>query len=287
MKKHRKAQSAPAFFTSGNDLVADVKSKPRSAPKPDSQKASESPQKTPSGNSSVKKPQGRPPQKRTPKSYSKSRPQSAQNTSTQEEPKLSHPRTPQSKRKNARTEPTQPETASPSSSSEPKRSYRKANYAFIDGQNLNKAIQSQGWSLDYREFRKYLEEKYNVKKAYMFIGLITTNQSLYSALQDFGYHLVFKPTIANKFGEVKGNVDAEMVLYAVTLLNQYNKAVIVSGDGDFYTMVQYLQSKGKLEKLLVPNEQAYSALYDTLDVDASFVTDLRKKLEYTKNNQKK
>lgn len=123
----------------------------------------------------------------------------------------------------------------------------------------------------------------------MFIGMVSVNQQLYSALQDFGYHLVFKPTIANKFGEIKGNVDAEMVLYALTQINQYNKAVIVSADGDFYTLVQYLQSQGKLEKLLVPSEKAYSALYDTIDIDVSFVDDMRRKLEYThksKNTQK-
>jgi len=163
----------------------------------------------------------------------------------------------------------------------------RENYAFIDGQNLNKAVKLQGWNLDYKEFRQYLETKYNVKKAYIFIGLITTNQTLYSALQDFGYHLVFKPTIANKFGDVKGNVDTEITLYALTKINQYNKAVIVSGDGDFYSLVQYLQSKGKLEKLLVPNEQAYSALFDTLNIDASFVTDLRKTLEYNKKKKVK
>jgi len=161
----------------------------------------------------------------------------------------------------------------------------KENYAFIDGQNLNKAVKLQGWNLDYKEFRQYLDTKYNVKKAYIFIGLITTNQTLYSALQDFGYHLVFKPTIANKFGDIKGNVDTEITLYALTKINQYNKAVIVSGDGDFYSLVQYLQNKGKLEKLLVPNEQAYSALFDTLDIDASFVTDLRKTLEYNKRKK--
>lgn len=160
--------------------------------------------------------------------------------------------------------------------------YKKANFAFIDGQNLNKSIQNQGWSLDYKAFRKYLEEKYNVKKAYMFIGMVNTNQQLYSALQDFGYHLVFKPTIANKVGEIKGNVDAEMVLYALTQINQYDQAVIVSGDGDFYTLVQYLKSQRKLKKLLVPNEKAYSTLYDTLDIDTSFVDDLRKSLEYKK-----
>jgi uncharacterized LabA/DUF88 family protein len=159
---------------------------------------------------------------------------------------------------------------------------KRPNFAFIDGQNLNKSIQNQGWSLDYKEFRNYLDQKYGVKKAYMFIGMVNTNQQLYSALQDFGYHLVFKPTLATKQGELKGNVDAEMVLYALTQINQYDQAVIVSGDGDFYTLVQYLKSQGKLKSLLVPNEKAYSNLYDTLDIKTDFVDDLRQKLEYKK-----
>jgi uncharacterized LabA/DUF88 family protein len=164
----------------------------------------------------------------------------------------------------------------------PKAFQKRPNFAFIDGQNLNKSIQNQGWSLDYKEFRNYLDKEFGVKKAYMFIGMVNTNQQLYSALQDFGYHLVFKPTIANKQGEIKGNVDAEMVLYALTQINQYDQAVIVSGDGDFYTLVQYLQSQRKLKKLLVPNEKAYSTLYDSLDISTTFVDDLRKTLEYKK-----
>lgn len=159
---------------------------------------------------------------------------------------------------------------------------KRPNFAFIDGQNLNKSIQNQGWSLDYKEFRNYLDREYGVKKAYMFIGMVNTNQQLYSALQDFGYHLVFKPTLASKQGEIKGNVDAEMVLYALTQINQYDQAVIVSGDGDFYTLVQYLKSQGKLHTLLVPNEKAYSNLYDSLDIKTDFVDDLRKQLEYKK-----
>jgi uncharacterized LabA/DUF88 family protein len=167
-------------------------------------------------------------------------------------------------------------------SSLPKAFQKRPNFAFIDGQNLNKSIQNQGWSLDYKEFRNYLDKEFGVKKAYMFIGMVNTNQQLYSALQDFGYHLVFKPTIANKQGEIKGNVDAEMVLYALTQINQYDQAVIVSGDGDFYTLVQYLQSQRKLKKLLVPNEKAYSTLYDSLDISTTFVDDLRTTLEYKK-----
>ena len=244
-RRSKTRKSAPAFFTTGNDIVNTQK---KHSPKnnPSKPNPSDKHQNQNQHNSSVKT------------AYQPTQKKSQHNQSDQT-----------------------------TGSSSKKRPYRKGNFAFIDGQNLNKAVQSQGWNLDYKEFRKYLEEKYNVRKAYMFIGLITTNQTLYSALQDFGYHLVFKPTIANKFGDVKGNVDAEMVLYAITQINQYNKAVIVSGDGDFYTLVQYLQSKGKLEKLLVPNEKAYSALYDTLDVDASFVTDLRTKLEYNKKKPNK
>jgi len=44
------------------------------------------------------------------------------------------------------------------------------NYAFIDSQNLNLGIQKLGWKLDYKKFRVYPKEKYNIQKAYMFIG---------------------------------------------------------------------------------------------------------------------
>ena len=43
-------------------------------------------------------------------------------------------------------------------------------YAFIDSQNLNLGVKSQGWKLDWRKFRQYLRNKYGVVKAYLFIG---------------------------------------------------------------------------------------------------------------------
>ena len=67
------------------------------------------------------------------------------------------------------------------------------NYAFIDSQNLNLGIQKLGWKLNYRKFRIYLQEKYAVQKAYVFIGFITLNQELYESLQNAGFILVFKP----------------------------------------------------------------------------------------------
>ena len=48
-------------------------------------------------------------------------------------------------------------------------------YAFIDSQNLNLGIRSQGWELDFKKFRLYLKNKYHVEKAYLFIGLVPGN----------------------------------------------------------------------------------------------------------------
>jgi len=69
------------------------------------------------------------------------------------------------------------------------------NYAFIDSQNLNLSIKQQGWKLDFKRFRIYLQQKYKVTKAFLFIGYIASNQRLYDTLQSFGYILIFKPTM--------------------------------------------------------------------------------------------
>ena len=155
------------------------------------------------------------------------------------------------------------------------------NYAFIDSQNLNLAIRDQGWTLDFRRFRKYLSDKYGVAKAFLFIGYLPTNQNLYTALQQYGYILIFKPTLVLADGKVKGNVDAELVLHAMIEYPNYQKAVIVSGDGDFHCLVKYLKNKGKLEKLIIPNRDKYSSLLrEFLHDDAVFMNSLKGKLGF-------
>ncbi|OGM92624.1 hypothetical protein A2333_03300 [Candidatus Wolfebacteria bacterium RIFOXYB2_FULL_49_7] len=157
------------------------------------------------------------------------------------------------------------------------------NFAFIDGQNLNLSIKRMGWSLDFKRFRIYLQEKYSVKKAYYFIGYIEGNQNLYTSLQEAGYILVFKPTLKSKDGIIKGNVDAELVLHTMIEYPNYNKAVIVSSDGDFACLVNYLEGKNKLERVLAPNRKAYSVLLRKSGKGKSdFMDDLRGKLEYKK-----
>lgn len=153
------------------------------------------------------------------------------------------------------------------------------NYDFIDSQNLNLAIWGQGWHLDFGRFRKYLADKYGVQKAFLFIGYIATNQNIYTQLQTQGYILVFKPTLVLRDGRVKGNVDAELVLHAMVEYDHYEKAVIVTGDGDFYCLVDYLKKQHKLQKLLIPNQFKYSSLLrNFLPNDAVFMNNLKDKL---------
>jgi len=146
------------------------------------------------------------------------------------------------------------------------------NYAFIDSQNLNlgtskdiykgKKLIYKGWNLDFKKFRIYLRNKYNVTQAFLFIGHVSGNEKLYTSLQRYGYILVFKPTLEFKQNgkvKIKGNVDAELVLHTMLEIDKYDKAFIVSGDGDFHCLIEYLEENKKLGRILVPNKR-YSSL---------------------------
>jgi len=154
------------------------------------------------------------------------------------------------------------------------------NYAFIDSQNLNLSIREQGWILDFRKFRTYLKDKYGIAKAFIFIGYVPQNQDLYTNLKKDGYILIFKPTLSLPGGDVKGNVDAELVLHTMIEYDNYDKALIVTGDGDFYCLVDYLIKNGKLLKLMIPNINKYSSLFRKLRPHMVFMNDLRGKLEH-------
>jgi len=161
-------------------------------------------------------------------------------------------------------------------------------YTFIDSQNLNLGVKSQGWKLDWRKFRQYLRNKYNVSKAYLFIGQVAGNESLYTFLQESGYVLIFKPTLErldHGKSKVKGNVDAELVLHAMIQYKNYHRAIIISGDGDFYCLSEYLDKKGKLLKILVPTRR-YSALLRKFNEKNYLVRIdlLRNSLEYKKTS---
>lgn len=152
-------------------------------------------------------------------------------------------------------------------------------YAFIDSQNLHLAIHDAGWELDFGRFRVYLKDKYKAQKAFLFIGYVPGDEALYTYLQQAGYIVVFKPTLLDKEGNViKGNVDAELVLHSMIEYQNYDKAIIISGDGDFHCLVEYLVGQNKLLHLLIPNRRKYSALLRKFRKSFVYIDYLGKKL---------
>lgn len=163
-------------------------------------------------------------------------------------------------------------------------------YAFIDSQNLNLGTRKniyknrkliyKGWKLDFKKFRRYLTDKFRVKKVLLFIGYIKQNQLLYRRLKSYGYELIYKPTVKDNLGIPKGNVDAELVLHAAAIeYSNYDKAVIVSGDGDFTCLHEYLEKNNKLLRIIIPNSKSESSLLKRFHKYKSFIVFEREKLK--------
>ena len=162
---------------------------------------------------------------------------------------------------------------------------KENNFAYIDATNLYKAIKGLGWNLDYKRFRVWLTEKYGIKRAYIFIGLISKYKDLYTYYQESSFTLIFKEVVYDGSGKPKGNCDADLVLQAVrdTYENNFEKAVIVASDGDYAGLVKFLQGRDKLEIVLSPSlEKKCSVLIKRTGAKIAYINDQRSILEVRK-----
>lgn len=164
---------------------------------------------------------------------------------------------------------------------------KENNLAFIDGQNLHLGTKEEGWKVDLVKFRIYLKEKYKVKEAYYFLGYVSDEQEeLYNNLQKAGFIVIFKEHHFSSVGKKKGNVDSDIIFEMMKNLmdrNDFQKIVLVSGDGDYKKVVDYLIKKERFQKILFPNKKFASSLYKKLTVkyfDYLSQSEVRKKVEY-------
>ena len=133
------------------------------------------------------------------------------------------------------------------------------NYAFIDGNNLKKRIVDMGWDIDYARLRTYLREKYKANVAYYFIGYIEKYKSLYEFLKSCGYDMVYKKTV-EQGDTYKGNCDVILTLRALVEEDDYDKAILVTNDGDFAPLVEYLCELCKMECVVACSRLMFSYL---------------------------
>jgi uncharacterized LabA/DUF88 family protein len=146
------------------------------------------------------------------------------------------------------------------------------NYCYIDGQNLYLGTTNvePAWVVDLYKFRVYLREKYQVEKAFYYLGYIQEGakiEHLYETIQNAGFILVFRQHNAAMIGHKKGNVDSDIIFAIMKRLQKdsdFDKIILVSGDGDYKMLIDYLIEESKLEKILFPNKKFRSSLYKTI-----------------------
>ncbi|MBI4262127.1 NYN domain-containing protein [Candidatus Uhrbacteria bacterium] len=141
------------------------------------------------------------------------------------------------------------------------------NHAYIDGQNLYMSTTTADvpWRIDLARFRVYLRQKYHVEKAYYFLGFVQEErQDLYDEIQEAGFILVFREHSSVMVGKKKGNVDTDIVFTIMKKLYRneaFKKIVLVSGDGDYKMLVDFLIEEKRFEKILFPDQKRASSLY--------------------------
>lgn len=161
------------------------------------------------------------------------------------------------------------------------------NIAFIDGQNLYLGTKEEGWLIDNKKFRKYLEDKYNVREAHYFLGFVSDEEEdLYTSLQKAGFILNFREHSSALKGKKRGNVDCDIVFSAMKKIidkEDFEKIILVSGDGDYIKLVNFLIKKSLFKKILFPNKKFASSLYNKFGSEFyDYLKNSRHKIEYKK-----
>lgn len=146
------------------------------------------------------------------------------------------------------------------------------NIVYIDGQNLymgTTKIGKDSWYIDLKKFRIYLKERYSAQICYYFLGFVNENfQYLYDQIQEAGFILQFREHNSAMLGKKKGNVDSDIIFHIMKKMykkEEFDQIILVSGDGDYKMLVDFLLEEQKFKKLLFPNKKFASSLYKRLN----------------------
>ena len=146
---------------------------------------------------------------------------------------------------------------------------------YIDGNNLYRSAKELGFDIDYKKLRGWLRQKYNPNKVFIFIGLVPERVKFYEYLQSCGFILIFKQTVS--VGEkIKGNCDAELVLKATSDFyeKEFDSSILITGDGDFGCLVEFLRDKYSISEVLAPDENKCSILIKNKNIKITFLNSL-------------
>jgi uncharacterized LabA/DUF88 family protein len=124
---------------------------------------------------------------------------------------------------------------------------------FVDGANLNATAKALGFDIDYKRLLNEFRDRGSVIRAFYYIAISEAQE--YSSIRPLidwldynGYTVVTK--LAKEFTDasgrrrVKGSMDIELAVDAMELTRHIDRMILLSGDGDFRSLVEAVQRRG-------------------------------------------
>jgi len=160
-------------------------------------------------------------------------------------------------------------------------------YAFIDASNIIYGARSEGWLVDLKKLRKYLNVKFNVSKAFFYYGKDSNNENKLNFLKKlklFGYTLRVKEI--KRYGKKsKANCDVDLTMDMLILEKEYKRAIVLTGDGDFAPLFAYLLKKEKQIVVISSPKRTAKEIKVLLRGNVLSIDDLKYLLEYKKRGR--
>ncbi|MGE5559615.1 MAG: NYN domain-containing protein [Chloroflexota bacterium] len=160
---------------------------------------------------------------------------------------------------------------------------------FVDGANMFYLQRKLGFHIDYKKLLDYFAEGRELYNAFYYTGLNAPSEvkdrKFLEAMTYIGYTVRtkhIKEIVDSESGETiqKANLDIEIVIDMFNTVNQYDVAVLLSGDGDFERAVELIRSKGKRIIAASTKGMASYELVNAVDkyVDLAFIRDRIEKI---------
>lgn len=155
---------------------------------------------------------------------------------------------------------------------------------FIDGPNMYAAVRELQQDVDFARLRRVLQESCHLNRIHYYTAVTEERDTPFSKMLDWldynGYMVHTKPAKVHFDAEgrrrVKGNMDVDIAVDMMETSNNYDHAILFSGDGDFRPLVESLQRKGVKVTVVSTMETATSMIADELRRQADQFIDLGK-----------
>ena len=150
---------------------------------------------------------------------------------------------------------------------------------FIDVQNMYYSARNiHNRKVNFENIIKSVVEENQLIRARAFT--ISTKEgdesAFFEALKKTGIEVVSKELLEYHSGSKKGDWDVGITIDIVRMLDMLDVVVLVSGDGDFVPLGEYIKSRGRIFHVASFRESTSTALVESADIYTNLSEDKRK-----------